>query len=188
LKLLIKSTQMLLATVFLLNLAACAEAPDSSNINATSPSTENNQSQDLKTNANIDTMTDAQVNAWLEEEAGDDKVVFKIGERELSVEYADSPDERALGLMHRRTLCEDCGMLFKFDSSRVGSIWMKNTFIPLDLAYISAEGKIVDIIQLQPHDLTPVRSSLLVLYALEMNEGWFATHDIKEGDKVTLLP
>jgi hypothetical protein len=79
-------------------------------------------------------------------------------------------------------------MLFKFESPRIGSIWMKNTYIPLDLAYIDINGKIVDIKQLQPHELNPVRSSSLVLYALEMNKGWFAKQDLRVGDTVKQLP
>ncbi|WP_395341291.1 DUF192 domain-containing protein [Ningiella sp. W23] len=120
-------------------------------------------------------------------EEGIDTVTLAFGnDVNIEVEYADEPHERQLGLMYRRQMCEDCGMLFKFDSVRVASIWMKNTYIPLDLAYINAFGKIIDIKQLVPHDLTSVPSSMPVLYALEMNEGWFAANGIKEGDKVSL--
>lgn len=118
----------------------------------------------------------------------DNKISITVADKKLRIEYADSPTERQLGLMYRRALCEDCGMLFKFDSQRIGSIWMKNTYIPLDLAYISANGEIIDIFPLQPHDLTAVKSSEKVLYALEMNQGWFAKQDIRVGDRVTELP
>nr|WP_136252558.1 DUF192 domain-containing protein [Ningiella ruwaisensis] len=104
----------------------------------------------------------------------------------IDVELADEAHERQLGLMYRREMCEDCGMLFKFDRVQTGSIWMKNTYIPLDLAYINAFGKIVDIKALEPHDLTSVTSSVPVLYALEMNQGWFEKNSIKVGDKVKL--
>jgi uncharacterized membrane protein (UPF0127 family) len=113
------------------------------------------------------------------------ELVFSNG-REISVELANDPQSRALGLMYRREMCEDCGMLFKFDSVRIASIWMKNTYIPLDLAYINAFGKIVDIKQLKPHDLTSVPSSVPVLYALDMNKGWFEKNDLSVGDKVTI--
>jgi uncharacterized membrane protein (UPF0127 family) len=63
---------------------------------------------------------------------------------------------------------------------------MKNTFIPLDLAYIDSDGVIIDIHQLKPFDLTAVPSSKPVLYALEMNLGWYAKHSIKVGDKVKI--
>lgn len=118
----------------------------------------------------------------------EDTIGLKINDISIKVEYADTPSKRQLGLMYRRSLCEDCGMLFKFDTLTIGSIWMKNTYIPLDLAYISSDGEIVDIRQLQPHDLTPVTSSQKVRYALEMNKGWFASNDIREGDVVTNLP
>jgi uncharacterized membrane protein (UPF0127 family) len=180
----LKSIHFLLVSVLFISATACAKEPDA-NIATTAPS---QQSEVDEVNANIDSNTDKEADARLAQTTKDGKITLKIGKRKLSVEYADSHEERALGLMYRRVLCEDCGMLFKFDSSRVGSIWMKNTFIPLDLAYITAAGKIVDILQLQPHDLTPVRSSMLVLYALEMNEGWFAKQDIRVGDKVDLLP
>ncbi|MBF7075086.1 DUF192 domain-containing protein [Glaciecola sp. MH2013] len=116
----------------------------------------------------------------------DNTINIEFANIALSVEFADSFDERALGLMHRRSLCDDCGMLFQFDDERIASIWMKNTFIPLDLAYITVDGTIVDIKQLKPHDLTSVKSSKPVLFALEMNQGWFAKQGIKEGDKISI--
>jgi uncharacterized membrane protein (UPF0127 family) len=116
----------------------------------------------------------------------DSRIDIEFHNMALTVEFADSPDERALGLMHRKSLCEDCGMLFQFDSERIASIWMKNTFVPLDLAYITVDGTIVDIKQLEPHDLTSVRSSKPVLFALEMNQGWFANNNIKTGDKISI--
>ncbi|MFC4701621.1 DUF192 domain-containing protein [Glaciecola siphonariae] len=105
---------------------------------------------------------------------------------EIEVEFANDPNSRALGLMFRKEMCTDCGMLFKFDRVRIASIWMKNTYIPLDLAYINAFGTIVDIKALQPHDLTSVKSSVPVLYALEMNQGWFANNSLAVGDTVKL--
>ena len=163
------SKRLLLTLMLFSSLSACAKAPDANTVTKVAVQQEN-------------------VDAAINESTKDGKVILQIGERKLHLEYAESFEERALGLMYRRSLCEDCGMLFKFDSARVGSIWMKNTYIPLDLAYISAEGEIVDILQLQPHDLTPVKSSLVILYALEMNKGWFAKQDIRVGDTVLLLP
>lgn len=180
----VKSIHILLASMLFVSVSACAEVQNG------------NKSSDLTTQQTVieeplaasENMSDEEAEAWLIEEQSDDKVALKIGQYDLSVEYADSQQERALGLMYRRELCEDCGMLFKFDYPRIGSIWMKNTYVALDLAYIDSAGEIVDILQLQPHDLTPVRSSKVVLYALEMNQGWFAKQDIRVGDTVTLLP
>jgi len=114
------------------------------------------------------------------------KVVVSFSNKTIVVEFADSAQERALGLMYRRSMCTDCGMLFEFDNKKIGSIWMKNTYIPLDLAYIDSDGTIIDIFQLAPFDLTPVMSSQPVLYALEMNVGWFAKHDIKPGHVIEI--
>lgn len=118
--------------------------------------------------------------------ADDSNITIAFADKALRVEFADSAEERALGLMHRKSLCTDCGMLFQFDSERIASIWMKNTFVPLDLAYITVDGSIVDIKQLQPHDLNSVMSSQEVLFALEMNQGWFAKNGIKVGDKISI--
>lgn len=118
----------------------------------------------------------------------DGKIDIELGDTVYSVAYADEPIERQLGLMYRRKMCDDCGMLFRFDSVRTGSIWMKNTYIPLDLAYITEDGIIVDIKALTPHDETSVRSSKPVRFALEMNQGWFGKKNIKVGDKVGMLP
>jgi|OM-RGC.v1.017827820 uncharacterized membrane protein (UPF0127 family) len=118
--------------------------------------------------------------------ADDSHINISFANKSLQVEFADSFEERALGLMYRKRLCEDCGMLFQFDVERMASIWMKNTFVPLDLAYITVDGKIIDIMQLEPLDLTSVKSSKQVLYALEMNQGWFAKNKIKVGDKISI--
>lgn len=118
----------------------------------------------------------------------DGKVSIQIGEKTLNIAYADSPLERQLGLMYRKNMCDDCGMLFKFERSKIAGIWMKNTYIPLDLAYITKDGIIVDIKPLTPHDLVAVNSPEPVLYALEMNQGWFDKQNIRVGDKVDLLP
>lgn len=110
----------------------------------------------------------------------------QVGGKSLKVELADNWDLRAQGLMCQRELCEDCGMLFKFDRRRMISMWMRNTLIPLDVAYFEKTGKIIDIRQMQPLDLTSVPSTAPVSYALEMNEGWFAKNGVKEGDSIAV--
>ncbi|GAC03715.1 MAG: DUF192 domain-containing protein [Paraglaciecola chathamensis] len=104
----------------------------------------------------------------------------------LEVEYAHTFEQRAMGLMYRKTLCEQCGMLFKFSGSKKASMWMQNTFLALDVAFITSDGVITDIKPMQPHDLTSVGASEAVLYALEMNQGWFAKNGIKVGDKMVI--
>ena len=113
-------------------------------------------------------------------------VVIEMGNAEFELEHAQTWEQRARGLMFRKTMCADCGMLFSFNQVRIGSIWMKNTFIPLDLAYVDDKGIITDIVQLKPHDLNPVKSSKPVFYAIEMNEGWFAEKGIKVGDSIKI--
>lgn len=102
------------------------------------------------------------------------------------VEYAESYEQRARGLMFREQLCEDCGMLFHFSPAKRASMWMKNTLIPLDVAFITKAGVITDIKPLEPQDLTSVGASQVVSYALEMNQGWFAKHNIQKGDQIVI--
>ena len=115
-----------------------------------------------------------------------DSISLKIGDKLYEVEYAKTFDQRAQGLMFRKTLCEDCGMFFKFSSPKYAGMWMKNTFVPLDVAFIDRNGVITDIKPLTPHSLESVGSSKEVLYALEMNQGWFAGNGINVGDQVTI--
>jgi uncharacterized membrane protein (UPF0127 family) len=113
-------------------------------------------------------------------------VSITIGKQPLEVEYAYTFEQRAKGLMFRKTLCNQCGMLFKFSGVKKASMWMQNTFLALDVAFITSDGVITDIKAMQPHDLTSVGASQAVLYALEMNQGWFAKNDIKVGDRLVI--
>ena len=123
--------------------------------------------------------------------AADEPVTFEqativAGGKNLSVEYAKTFEQRAQGLMFRKSLCDDCGMLFRFNPARMASMWMKNTFVPLDVAFIDGNGVITDIKPLEPHDLTSVGSSKAVEFALEMNQGWFAANNISVGDQIKI--
>lgn len=115
------------------------------------------------------------------------QATIMVASKKLQVEYADSAALRARGLMFRTSLCDDCGMLFKFKPPRQVAMWMKNTQVPLDVAYFTNDGTITDIKALQPHDLTSVGSSGAVSYALEMNQGWFARHNVLVGDNIKVL-
>ncbi|MCW8090486.1 DUF192 domain-containing protein [Alteromonas sp. ASW11-130] len=115
-----------------------------------------------------------------------DTATVIIAGKRYQVELAQSPEQRAQGLMFRKTLCEDCGMLFHFSPIRQVGMWMKNTYLPLDIAFISSEGVISDIKTMQPHDLNTTMSSGKVAYALEMNQGWFKEHAVKEGDTINI--
>ena len=107
---------------------------------------------------------------------------------EVRVEIADNPFERARGLMYRKALGKNRGMLFVFSKEQPLSFWMKNTYIPLSVAYIDSKGRITDILDMKPLDDKPPHyvSSEPVQYALEVNQGFFEKHGVKVGDKAKL--
>ena len=104
----------------------------------------------------------------------------------VKVEIADSDAERQRGLMERTALGENRGMLFVFESEQRLSFWMKNTLIPLSVAYLDSEGRIVDIQDMQPLDETSHPSAAPARYALEVNQGFFEEHGIEVGDTADL--
>jgi len=108
----------------------------------------------------------------------------KAGNVTLTAELALTPAQREQGLMYRKELKDGEGMLFVFQSDQVLSFWMKNTFVPLSIAYISHDGKILEIYDMQPENLDPVRSSRSVRYALEVPQGWFSRADLGPGDRL----
>ncbi len=114
------------------------------------------------------------------------------GERvEVEVEIADDIFEVTRGLMYRTELAEDQGMLFVFSDEQQRSFWMKNTFIPLSIAYIDSEGRIVDIQKMEPvnngqnvpdAELPRYVSAEPAMYALEVNQGFYEERGIEVGD------
>ena len=104
----------------------------------------------------------------------------------VRVEIADTNTEQQRGLMERTELAENAGMLFVFDQEQRLSFFMKDTLIPLSVAFIDTEGYIVDIQDMQPLDLTQHRSPRPAKYALEVNQGFFEERDIQVGNKVEL--
>ena len=102
----------------------------------------------------------------------------------LNIEVPKNQTDFYLGLMFRESLDYDSGMLFVFEDVGVKSFHMKNTRIPLDIAFITEEGKIESIKELEPFSLLPVYSNSEVLYALEVNRGWFTEHNIKVGQNI----
>lgn len=107
---------------------------------------------------------------------------------QLQAEIADTADERAVGLMSRDSLPEDHGMLFAFGGQTNASFWMKDTKVPLSIAFIAEDGRILDIQDMQPLSLDMHRSSQPYYFALEVNQGWFARQKAAVGDTVTGLP
>ena len=116
--------------------------------------------------------------------------VVQIGEKKFSVELATTRDEIQKGLMGKRFLEENHGMLFIFSEERLLTFWMKNTVIPLDLIYIDNNGIITDIHTMFPENNVPdnllklYKSSIPVKYALEINAGLTKTYNITTGMKV----
>lgn len=106
----------------------------------------------------------------------------------VTVEVADTDQSRAQGLMFREHVADGTGMLFVFDHDQVLTFWMKDTLVPLSIAYISSDGKIIDILDMEAQSLKPVVSSRSVRYALEVPQGYFARVGIREGDRVIGLP
>ena len=107
-----------------------------------------------------------------------------VGEDTVRVEIADEPDERERGLMYRDSLPEDTGMLFVYPSERTLSFWMRNTRIPLDIAYVDQRGVIVDIQTMAPQSDRQYPSAAPAMYALEMAAGWFEEHGVSVGDRI----
>ena len=116
-------------------------------------------------------------------------ITTSVGERvPVEVEVADTDAERQMGLMGQTVLPENAGMLFVFEGEQTLSFWMRDTLIPLSIAYIDAEGRIVDIQGMQPLDDVPPHyvSAEPAQYALEVNQGFFEEWGVDVGDTVEL--
>jgi len=109
----------------------------------------------------------------------------KTGTHHFTVEVAATPDQQERGLMFRRSLAGDRGMIFPYEPPQQVAFWMKNTLIPLDIIYVRANGTIAQIVNAQPMDITPLPSGEPVVLVLEIRGGRAAELGIKEGDKVT---
>jgi uncharacterized protein len=106
----------------------------------------------------------------------------------ITAEVARTPDQRAIGLMHRPTMPANDGMLFVFDEPGQQCFWMKNTLLPLSIAFLADDGSIVNIDEMQPQTLDSHCSKKPVRFVLEMNKGWFDKRAIKAGAKITGAP
>ena len=107
-----------------------------------------------------------------------------IGDHKLTVEVASTPETRETGLMNRFSLQTDHGMLFVFDAPQPLMFWMKDTYIPLSIAFIGADGRILNIEDMAPQTESPHDSRGPAMFALEMKKGWFAQFAIAAGDRV----
>lgn len=117
------------------------------------------------------------------------KITLRIKNKEIQVELADTPEKRALGLMFRQNLEENSGMLFVFEREGIYPFWMKNTRIPLSIAFIDKNNVIIDILEMVPNqEVIRYSPSIPFIAALEMNRGWFLRNGINIGDTVYGIP
>ncbi len=103
----------------------------------------------------------------------------------LTIEIADTPTTLAQGLMHRQTLDADAGMLFKFQNPIEAQFWGKNTYIPLDIAFVNND-RIIDIRHIAPMSTRMIHSNGFCNMAIEANAGYFAKHGIEPGYQISI--
>ena len=115
-------------------------------------------------------------------------VTVHVAGHALRAEVVSTPEQRSRGLMFRETLGRNDAMLFIFDEPGYHSMWMKNTLIPLSVAFVDGEGRVLNVEDMRPGTLDPHGAQGPARYAIETNLGWFAERRIKAGDKVTGLP
>ncbi len=106
----------------------------------------------------------------------------------INAEVASTPEQRAIGLMHRPAMPANDGMLFVFERAGQQCFWMKNTLLPLSIAFLDEDGTIVNIEEMKPQTLDSHCSARPVRFALEMNRGWFSKRAIKPGARITGSP
>ena len=104
----------------------------------------------------------------------------------LKVELAVEEPQRLQGLMFRKSMGKEDGILFIFDEPGYHSIWMKNTLIPLSVAFVDKDGVILNIADMEPLTLESHQAAGPAVYAIETNKGWFAGKKIKPGDKLRI--
>lgn len=109
---------------------------------------------------------------------------LKIAGHEIQAEVASTETSRNVGLMYRKELAEDHGMLFVFPNAAPHSMWMVNTYIPLSVAFLDRDGVILNIATMKPLSSHSHAAAGDALYALEMTAGWFGKRGIKPGGKV----
>ena len=109
---------------------------------------------------------------------------LRAGMHLIRAEVAADYETRGRGLMYRKTLAPNSGMLFVFDAPALQCMWMKNTDLPLSVAFLDAQGAVINIEDMQPHTEDSHCAKRPALYALEMEQGWFARRGIKAGMKL----
>ncbi len=111
-------------------------------------------------------------------------ITLKVGGQSVRAEVAAIDETRQKGLMYREKMAKNDGMLFVFPDIAYHAMWMRNTPLPLAVAFMDQAGKIVSIHEMQPHTETSHQAAGPARYALEMNSQWFAKNNIKTGDTI----
>ena len=178
--------QRLAVPLCMLLLAACGGGGDDS----AGPVTTVSDPGTTSTEAAPPTSTEAPPTT--EEQAGPVVVLeTAAGEVEVPVEVADSQQEREVGLMNRDSLPADAGMIFLFDEDHAGGFWMKDTLIPLSIAFADADGTILGILDMEPCEADPCDiydPGVPYRSALEVNQGAFESWGVQTGDRLSLRP
>lgn len=120
--------------------------------------------------------------------APDAPLPLRVGSHVFHVEVAATPPQRALGLMRRSHLASDAGMLFVFEQKGRHCFWMKNTLIPLSIAFLADDGTVIELKAMQPRTQEPHCPTAPVRYALEVLQGEFENRGIKPGTRVSGAP
>ena len=116
-------------------------------------------------------------------------ILLTVGEKKFRAEVADDEAERQAGMMFRKSMADGEGMVFVMGFPQHVAFWMKNTLLPLSVAYVNPAGTILEVHDLQPRDETPVSSKFdTISYAIEVPQGWFLKNGILPGAKVQGLP
>lgn len=108
------------------------------------------------------------------------------GAHRIDAEVADTPASRAAGLMYRDSLAADQGMLFVYPEDRRHCMWMRNTVLPLAVAFIDAHGEVINVTEMAPQSDMHHCAATPARYALEMNAGWFGQHGIEAGMRIDI--
>ncbi len=111
-------------------------------------------------------------------------ITLSAGMHLIQAEVAQTPEQRGIGLMHRPKMGANEGMLFVFEAPTQQCFWMKNTLLPLSIAFLEDDGSVVNIEDMAPLALNSHCSKRPVRFALEMNQGWFAKRGIKAGSRL----
>ena len=115
-------------------------------------------------------------------------IALQAGMHNIRAAVAQTPELRQSGLMFRREMAQDVGMLFVFEQASAQCFWMKDTLLPLSIAFLADDGSVVNIADMKPQALDSHCSAQPVRYVLEMNQGWFAKRGIKPGSKIAGKP